>query len=483
MMMMFREFLYALSWGLILSIFGTSAAVAQTKQQQLTTLFDTLSNRQNFNGCVLISDQGQVLLQSAYGIGAAGTEHHLTNESRFEIGSITKAFTAIAIMQLKEKGLIRYDDSLNRFLPELPFPHVAIKHLLSNTSGIEEFLSWTEREIDISGTQSNASIIRTLSERKTPPLFMPGQDFHYCNTNYLLLASIVEIVSNMPFEEYLSENIFKPSGMQNTSVRAGYTRVSSLEYAYDYSWDGSQNRLVRTDSLKRYTKYMSGIKGAYGIFTTTSDLFRWVAALSGYRLVSEATFNEAMTPFYIKGGTMMAEITTGIPYAAGWSIIPDNSGSNNMFSSGKYGGYTSLVVRNSSTERTVILLSNSNETTDVMGVMNHVDEILESERLSFPDLVPPKRGINLPEKRLRSYSGKYRAIKGDPDELYIAFANSHLYGKFNNFMEHNLFPESENVLFANETEFKLIFKSESDGNVLGFTLTGSGIERYFEKVR
>ncbi|WP_345031048.1 serine hydrolase [Ravibacter arvi] len=480
---MFREVLYTLSWILILSICAISVAAAQTKQQQLITLFDTLSNRQNFNGCVLISDQGEVLLQSAYGIGRAGTQRRLTNESRFEIGSITKAFTAIAIMQLKEKGLLQYDDSLTRFLPELPFPRVTIKHLLSNISGIEEFLSWTEGEIDMSASQSNASIIGTLSEKKTQPSFVPGQGFHYSNTNYLLLASIIEIVSNIPFEEYLSRNIFKPCGMQNTSVGARHKRSLSLEYAYDYSWDGSQNRLVQTDSLKRYPKFMSGIKGAYGIFTTSSDLFRWVQALSDYKLVSAATFNEAMTPSFIKDGTMVAEVSPGIPYAAGWSIIPDDSGSNNMFSSGIYGGYTSLVVRNSSRERTVILLSNSNETTDLMGVMNHVDEILESERLSFPDLVRPKRGISLPEKQLRGYSGKYRAIKGASDELCIVFANNHLYGKFNHFMEQNLFPESENVLFANEAESKLIFKSGSDGNVLGFTLTGSGIERYFEKVR
>jgi CubicO group peptidase (beta-lactamase class C family) len=480
---MFRKFLYAVSWVLILSVCALGVAVAQTKQQKLNTLFDTLSNRQNFNGCVLISDQGQVLLQAAYGIGGTGTPGRLTNESRFEIGSITKAFTAISIMQLKEKGLLRYDDSLTRFLPQLPFPGVTIKHLLSNTSGIEEFLSWTEREIDISVRQSNASIIRALSERKMRPSFAPGQDFQYCNTNYLLLASIVEIVANMPFNEYLSQNIFKPCGMQNTSVNVGHASPLPPDYAYDYSWDGGQNRLVRTDSLKRYTKYMSGIKGAYGILTTTGDLFRWVQALSDHKLVSEATFNETVSPVFIKSGTMVAEIDPGIPYAAGWLIMPGGSGPDNIFSSGNYGGYTSLVVRDLSSKRTVILLSNSNETTDVVGVMNHIDETLESERFSFPELSRPKRGISLSEKQLRSYSGKYLATKGDSDELHIVFANSRLYGKFSNFMEQNLFPETENVLFANGVKSKLVFKRGTDGKVLGFTLTGPGIERYFEKAR
>lgn len=480
---MFRKFLYTLSWILALSICVWGAAVAQTKQQQLTTLFDTLSNRQNFNGCVLISDQGQLLLQSAYGIGRAGTERRLTNESRFEIGSITKAFTAVAIMQLKEKGLIRYDDSLTRFLPELPFPGVAIKHLLSNTSGIEEFLSWTESEIDISVIQSNSSIIRTLFERKTKPAFEPGQGVQYCNTNYLLLASIVEIVTKMPFEEYLSQNIFKPCGMQNTSVNARHKRPLPSDYAYDYSWDGSQNRLVRTDSLKRYTQYMSGIKGAYGILTTTNDLFQWLQALSDHRLISKATFNEATSPFYIKGGTTAAEIDPGIPYAAGWSIIPGDAGATSMYSSGKYGGYTSLVVRSSSSKRTVILLSNSNETTDIMGVMNSIDEILETGKLSFPELPRPKRGVILPEKHLRSYSGKYLATKGDLDELHIVFSNHYLHGRFSNSFEQNLFPESENVLFANGIGAKLIFKKATDGKVLGFTLTGRGMERYFEKAQ
>lgn len=482
-MEIFRKFLPTLCWILILLLCSLGVATAQTKQQQLTTLFDTLSNRQNFNGCVLISDQGQILLQSAYGNGSAGTERRLTNESCFEIGSITKAFTAIAIMQLKEKGLIRYDDSLTRFLPELPFYGVTIKHLLSHTSGIEEFLSWAESEVDVSVRQSNASIIRALSERKMQPAFVPGQGFQYCNTNYLLLASIVEIVAKMPYDEYLSRNIFMHCGMQNTSVSARHARPLPAGYTYDYSWDGSQNRLFRTDSLKRYTKYMSDIKGAYGIFSTTSDLLRWTQALSDYKLVSEATFNEAVRPIFINGGTTLAEIDPGIPYAAGWSIIPADAGSLNMHSSGKYGGYTSLVVRNSSSKRTVILLSNSNEKTDVTGIMGHIDEILESGKLSFPKSSRPKRGISLPEKLLRSYSGKYRAIKGDADELYIVFANHYLYGRFNNSFEQNLFPESESVLFANGIEAKLIFKKASDGKILGFTLTGPGMERYFEKAQ
>lgn len=184
---------------------GCLQTSAQGRQAQLKALFDTLGQRNNLNGCVLIMDRGKVLLQTALGSAGDGKERLLTNESIFEIGSSTKGFTAMGIMQLKEKALLSYEDSPGKFFPELHYPGVRIKHLLSHTSGIEDFLAWTEQDIDVSRIHSNADIIQKLSEKNRPAVFTAGEGVRYSNTNYLLLASIIELASGMPFDEYLRD--------------------------------------------------------------------------------------------------------------------------------------------------------------------------------------------------------------------------------------------------------------------------------------
>jgi CubicO group peptidase (beta-lactamase class C family) len=456
-------------------------AYAQDKSQQLKILFDTLAQRKNFNGCVMVVEQGNVLFQSAYGSSGDGKGRLLTNQSVFEIGSITKAFTAIAIMQLKDKGLLNYDDSLANFLPSLTYPGVTIRHLLSHTSGIEDFLSWGEQDIDISKVYSNADIIRNLSDRKRPPLFPAGRQCSYSNTNYLLLATIVEVISNMPFENYLASHIFQPCGMQSTRVYSRNATKLPADFAYDMSWDAGRNELVRTDSLKRYTKYMSEIKGAYGIMTTTDDLYRWSRAISNNVLLKESTFKEATSPFFITNSSI-AELIPGLPYAAGWSLIPDDTGYGSMFSSGNYGGYTALIVRKIVTNQTVIMLSNSNDTSDLMTIMGNVDDILDNGTLAFPQLTRPKTGVRLPASLLKEFVGKYKTSTDNSQQITIALANNQLYIKADGATEQNLFAESENVLFANEA-VKLIFQRVPNGKVEGFKLAGTKKEEYFKKFK
>jgi CubicO group peptidase (beta-lactamase class C family) len=472
-------FKYSVISLLVLLFCEDRKAYAQDKGQQLKILFDTLAQRKNFNGCVMVVEQRNVLLQSAYGSSGDVTGRLLTNQSVFEIGSITKAFTAIAIMQLKEKGLLNYDDSLANFLPSLTYPGVTIRHLLSHTSGIEDFLSWGEQDIDISSVYTNADIIRNLSVRKRPPLFPAGHQCSYSNTNYLLLATIVEVISNIAFEDYLARHIFQPCGMQSTRVYSRNASGLPADYAYDMSWDAGRNEFVRTDSLKRYTKYMSEIKGAYSIATTTEDLYRWERAISNHLLMKEATFTEATSPFFISDSTI-AELIPGLPYAAGWSFIPDDTGYGSMFSSGNYGGYTALIVRKIVSNQTIIMLSNSNETSDLMTIMGHVDDILDNSTLSFPQLTRFKTGVRLPDSLLKEFVGKYRTSTDNSQQITIELANNQLYIKADGATEQNLFAESENVLFANEAA-RLIFQRGPNGKVEGFKLAGAKKEEYFKK--
>lgn len=137
-------------------------AYAQDQPAKLSALFDTLYAHKSFNGCVLVSGQGKVIFQNAYGLADVDTKRLLTTESIFELASVSKGFTAMGIMQLKEKKLLSYHDSIRKFFPELPYSGVSILNLLTHTSGIPDFLGWTEEDVDVRSINSNSEIIRVL---------------------------------------------------------------------------------------------------------------------------------------------------------------------------------------------------------------------------------------------------------------------------------------------------------------------------------
>jgi CubicO group peptidase (beta-lactamase class C family) len=446
-------------------------AYAQDQPAKLSALFDTLYAHKSFNGCVLVSGQGKVIFQNAYGLADVDTKRLLTTESIFELASVSKGFTAMGIMQLKEKKLLSYDDSIRKFFPELPYSGVSILNLLTHTSGIPDFLGWTEEDVDVRSINSNSEIIRVLPLKYPSTKFKPGSTFLYSNTNYILLSSIIEKVSGLSFSEFMGKNIFLPCGMSNTSVFQRFSNALPKDYALDYIWDGSENHFSRADSLKRYTYFMSGVTGAYGISSNLTDLYKWDNALTSALLVSDSTMKEAFSPIKLKGSNNNIEIEPGIPYVFGWQLLPNND----MFGSGSFGGYTSLIVRELSKKQTIILLSNFIETSDVMSIMNNIEEILEGESLTRPDLKKPQMGVKLPLDKLQAYQGTYMAKDGSFPQMKIKCIGNKLYAKVGDSMEQNIFAKSEDIFFIGNINAKLVFNKDSLGKVISITLDGLGI--------
>jgi CubicO group peptidase (beta-lactamase class C family) len=452
----------------------------QDKTRQLKTLFDTLSRRNNFNGCVLITENGKELFQSPYGKADLGTNRNLQNGSMFELASVSKVFTALAIMQLKEKGLLSYEDSLRKFFPHLPYKGVTIGQLVAHTSGIEDFLTWTEEDINVNHINSNADIIKRLSGKKQDPAFKPGSRVRYSNSNYVLLASIVELVSQQPFASYLQKNIFAPANMQHTFVYNRHSKPLPENYAFDYSWHAGLGRFVRSDSLKRYAYYLAGVVGSYGVLSNTTDLYQFDQALSKNLLVSEETMKDAMNQSVT---TSSAEgiLIDPIPKAFAWQLLPGEGG--DMFAAGSYGGFTSLIVRKISKKQTIILLSNFIETSEVVTIMTHIEDILEEGKLTFPEVKKMKNAIRLPAGQLQSFTGVYQKSGDSTDIVHIALINNLLYLKTRNAMEQYLFPESGTTFYSGGTEFKLAFEGNLDGKATSFKIVGREQEGVFKRVQ
>lgn len=313
--------------------------------------------RGQFNGVVLVYDSGRVVYEGAFGIGSTSPADSLTIDRVFRLGSVTKQFTAMAIMQLQEAGTLRYDQDLRDFIPELPYEGITIRHLLNHTSGVPDFFwpmmeQWKPelKEDDPDRfIQGNADVIRILVDQELPVNFAPGERWEYSNTGYNLLATIVERASGMSFPEYMRERVFSPAGMERTSV---YRYVIGPDPALPGRVFGFRNTWTGKERISTDVHFMNPTYGEGGIYSTAHDLLRWDRALYTGQLVRQATLNEAFGPTILNAGDT-------IPYGFGWMLGTSPSGERRVSHSGGWAGFYTYIYRAIDEDRCLVVLTNN----------------------------------------------------------------------------------------------------------------------------
>lgn len=449
---------------------------AQNRQRSLNALFDTIYARNNFSGCVLVAENGVPLFEKALGYANYEKRIPLNIQTQFELASVSKQFTAMAIMQLKEKGRLSYEDSLLKYFPELPFKNVTIRQLLTHTSGIPDFMgigSRADKVLDTSRVNFNKDIIAKLPQIYDSTSFVPGGGWSYSNTNYLLLAQIVEKVSGMPFAQYMRKYLFIPAGMKNTFV---YSRRSSSRpmnnYALSYVWDPGRNAFVEPDNTFsfRYMYYLDGIAGPYGISSNIDDLLYWDKAIYSDKLIRQSTLTDAFMPIKIKDKEEM-------PYGFGWMMNKGDSLTGPFqFHTGGYGGYQTLIVRYPEKHWTVILLTNNTSIQSLSAIMRAIENILTGSPIQIPDKIDMKHSISLSEEQLKPLEGNY-IYKGPVTlNMQILHRNDCLFAKLNEQMEVQIYPESTDSFFYTAAEAKIKFIMDANGKTIKLVLYQNGGE-------
>jgi len=345
---------------LFLTLFGFVSCAkkpAETVQDPLidsvvTRLVDSL----HFNGNVLVAEQGKVIYQKSFGLARFDTNEKLNDSSLFELASVSKQFTAMGIMILKEQGKLAYEDDIRKFIAELPYQGITLRHLLTHTSGLPDYLELFEKHWDRKKIAYNSDIVTLLAQYKPEVLFAPGQKWEYSNTAYTLLAVVIEKVSGQGYGEFLSQHIFKPIGMKRT--RTYNTRRSAKEiipnYAYGYVYSDSLKKYFLPDSLADYfyVTTLDGIVGDGIVNSTTTDLHTWDQALYTEKLVKTATLEEAYTPVKLNDDT-------SYNYGFGWSIFQDSTVGKTVSHGGGWPGYHTFIFRMLDRNACIILLSNN----------------------------------------------------------------------------------------------------------------------------
>ena len=196
------------------------------KKTTMENLARALQEKDGFNGAWLYAENGEIVSKGVLGFRDPADTLPITEDTVFQLASVSKTFTAAAVMLVVRQGLLRPEDEITKFFPEIPYTGVTVRHLLNHTSGIPDYFDDADWFIKIwkeeKRVPGNDEILRFLRETKAKPYFAPGEGLHYSNTGYNLLALLVERLSGIPYEEFLQKNIFEPAGM--TSTRCCHVR-------------------------------------------------------------------------------------------------------------------------------------------------------------------------------------------------------------------------------------------------------------------
>ncbi len=358
---------------LILSMLSINNLKAQAVDYvKVATYLNNLSQNDKFSGVVLIAEEGKVKFEKAY--GNINDEKKIPNQTNtiFELASVSKQFTAMTIMMLQEKGLLKYDDLVEQYI-NIPYKGISIRQLLTHTSGLPDYQDIMDKHWDKSKVANNTDIIDYLNKYAPPSLFEPGSKYEYSNTGFVILASITEKVSGRDFIEFCNKEIFDKLKMNNTAIRTLEQKAATKNFALGYMFVPERNKYVRADSFpsSNYTIWLGNRKGPGRISSTAEDLLKWDQGLYTNILISPKTLQTAYTPMTLKNGNISN-------YGFGWELIPNATNGKIVWHNGDNPGYKTLIMRFIDQKRTLIVLCN-NATDEFVHLTNTLRMIVAGE--------------------------------------------------------------------------------------------------------
>jgi CubicO group peptidase (beta-lactamase class C family) len=294
-----------------------------------------------FSGQVLIGYKGNIIYERYYGYANKERNRVINEHSPSQLASTSKPITAIAIALLKDRGLLNFDDSVNRFIPAFPYKGITIRHLLTHRSGLPEYFNFAMQAIlpATDSLMSNDSLVQYIIHKQPKTVRPPDTRFKYCNTNYALLSYIVSTISRQSFATFVQQNIFKPLGMADSYV-FNHAAHHPDNYCKNYKGNWAIQKDMRLD----------GITGDKSVYSTVRDLFKLDQCLYGNKLVKQATLNEMYNPYSF-------ERVSYQNYGLGWRMFnyPDQK---IIFHNGYWHGNNNCFYRFLADNFTIIILGN-----------------------------------------------------------------------------------------------------------------------------
>ncbi|MBW6492280.1 MAG: beta-lactamase family protein [Lentimicrobium sp.] len=310
----------------------------------LDSITDFYARQKGFSGNVLVAIDGLNVFEKSLNYADPLRKTPLNSSNVFQLASVSKQFTAAAILLLKADGRLDLDDELVKFIPELPYKGITIRHLLHHTGGLPNYFYLIDKYWKSAQHPDNEDIIDLMARYKLPAFFKPGLKYDYSNTGYVMLASVVERVSGLPFSEFLQRRIFSPLGMKQTYVYSTAESNSGRQHLDGFR--ALKNSYVRINATKN-----NGPVGDKGVCSTVGDLFIWDQALYSGSPVPAVLLEESFMPAKAANGTE-------IPYGFGFRLKTVNN-QEVVYHNGVWEGFRTNFYRYPASGNTIIILNNT----------------------------------------------------------------------------------------------------------------------------
>ena len=402
----------------------SSGTFSQQQSDRIDSLLTGLAENHLFNGSVLIADQGKVVYKKSFGYADIDNKILNTDTTHFNLASVSKPFTSIAVLQWVQKGKLKLNDPLVNYFPDFPYTTVTIRHLLNHTSGLPVLERYTAQQVKehpdekISNTKAYADLVAL----KPAMVFQPGERWGYNNTNYILLALLVEKLSGMPFAAYMKKYVFVPANMKNTYVRSVDAPntpryIIPAMYLKDYKNVDSLNHNVF------YTHWhLGGTFGPGNVVSTLQDLFQFDKALHQGKLINKAMMEEAFTPVTLNNGKTFHMGASTRTYGLGWNVYHSRKEPiyKYVFHDGHIVGLSTMLHRNIDKGQTIILYDNTDKSPiQLMVAINNILNDLPPEKFRLTKSLVRIYGEALVKNGPDYAATKLNELKADTANYYM----------------------------------------------------------------
>lgn len=322
---------------------------------------ENLHRKSGFNGNILVAKDDKIIFQKAIGWADYLHRDSLKINSEFELASITKTFTGVAIMQLVEAGKLKLTDDVKKFFPNFPYDGITVELLLSHRSGMMNYVYfvddiWRKEKRNMKKGLTNQEVMDIIEEKKPNPYTKPNRLFHYNNSNFMVLGAIIEKVTGQRYSQYMMDHIFKPAGMKHTHVysTSEYEKVPVDVVGHDRTW--------------RYSvvqNFLDGPVGDKGIYSTIHDLLLYDKYLKNGRLLTQKSLDSAY-----KGRNK--PVNGHFNYGYGWRMFDGEKMDKVVYHTGWWHGFRHIYVRDLDKNIIVIFLGNLTN-----GSLLHLDDLFK----------------------------------------------------------------------------------------------------------
>jgi CubicO group peptidase (beta-lactamase class C family) len=335
----------------------------ETYRRAIQPMYQSLLLNTGFSGGILVAKSGEIVFEDYQGVYNRKTRELIDSQSTFHLASITKTFTATAILRLYEQGKLDLNDPVETYIPGFPYKGIRLQLLLNHRSGLpkyEYFMNetgyrlvrsknkrgkWYTRKVyyadpnRFKGLATNRDVVDYMMRYKVPVTYAPDSRYQYCNTNYVLLAMVIEKVTGRTYPEYLKDSLFTPLGMQNSFV---FSSRDTASYVPSYDYRNSPYPLGTFDV----------VYGDKNVYSTVRDLFKWNEALKSGKFVSIATLENLAYQPYSK------ETRGNRNYGLGWHLYLPTDAPPVIYHNGWWHGNNTVFKRLIAEDAVVIVLGN-----------------------------------------------------------------------------------------------------------------------------